>query len=127
MVRSFSRNTKIQNNSDVPMTLEAIWNPGPTLHSSVTIPAGEHKFVCYRNFDNEGNRYRFLDRHFKAENASVNVLISDIREHSKIVLDYDRSDGGAITFESFKGSVIRRIGYFPFFSYFFLFFGIPNF
>ncbi|KAK9985071.1 hypothetical protein SO802_034596 [Lithocarpus litseifolius] len=106
MVRPCSRNTKIVNESNVPIRLEATWYPVRTLRNSVTIPPREHKFVCYRDFDKEGNRYRFVDIRFIAGNAFVNVLISDIRDHAKIVLNFD----GNITFNPIRGSVIRRIG-----------------
>lgn len=110
MARLCSRNTKIINERNEKMIVEVTQNPGGFVDKSLTIPPGGHKYICYSDFHVGSNPDRVIDVRFYVGSATKTVSPSEIRDHGKLVLNY-QDDTGTVTVTFIKGKLIPRIGY----------------
>uniref|UniRef100_A0A2N9G4V3 Uncharacterized protein n=1 Tax=Fagus sylvatica TaxID=28930 RepID=A0A2N9G4V3_FAGSY len=95
------------------MIVEVTQNPGGFVDKSLSIPPGGHQYICYSDFHIGSNPDRVIDVRFYVGSATKTVSPSEIRDHGKLVLNYQDDTGtGTVTVTFIKGKLIPRIGLF---------------
>ena len=110
MASLWSRNTKVENESNETMVVKVIRDPGNFEFKEFIIPAGDHIYMCYNDFGIEHNPDRPVNvRVYVGDEQKLYIRASTIRDSGKIVLGYEN---GMVTPTFIDMYMVARIGYF---------------
>ncbi|KAG2713213.1 hypothetical protein I3760_04G166000 [Carya illinoinensis] len=109
MVKPFSRNTRLENHSKEPLKVVKEVEYGEFPETVLTIPPGEHSYMCYDTLGIEYNGGRLVKVLFyMGDQQTKRISTSQIRDHEKII--FFKHKDGTIDHNLIKGSMIQMNG-----------------